>query len=86
MEHEKIRNIIIHDGFLCENSSCAGAVPLNWSWEIPENTDMPPKAFLLYVENPDFVEMRQIYVARRCIRQGLGSRILKMYEDKQKAK
>jgi len=63
-----------------------GAVPLNWSWEVPENTDMPPCAFLLYGEAPDYVEMRQIYVARRCLRQGIGGEMLKWFEDKHKGK
>lgn len=92
MADEEIKNIIIEEaggtflGIFMKTFDGGGAVPKYWSWEIPNNKDMPPKAFLLYVENPDFVEMRQIYVARRHIRKGLGREILKEFENLHKGK
>ena len=61
-----------------------GGVPGMWSHEVSTEVAMEPDAFLLYIPYDDFVEMRQIYVALRNHRQGLGTKILKHCEEKTK--
>lgn len=73
---EKIKNIILWDNNNVEYGH--GSIPLQWSWE-PESY-CTPKAFLLYVRDGDFVEMRQIYIAQRCRERGIGSALLKDFE------
>ena len=77
---EEISHIILSEkdnNFYVEE----GRVPLNWSWELEEDKDMPHKAFILYTPMDDGMEMRQIYVARRFRKQRAGARILGAFEQ-----
>jgi hypothetical protein len=77
-----MRKIVIdkNDNVICKE----GRVPLEWSWEETTDKDMPAKAFILYIPMRDGMEMRQIYVSRKNRKEGIGSKILKIFEEKSK--